>query len=604
MLLAPNQSRVSLVLLDVNTFYAEQTKLETRRLGNLAITAPWLERMNVRKIIDQHLPCDENLEFSYGTIIEILVAARLYGPTPLSGIEAWAAESGADLLYRVPSEKMNDDRFARALDQFFEQRHSILAALSLHVSEEFEIPLDKLHYDPTHLYFTGEYESSQPRDHRAVEYDDQQKMIVHSDGQLPPVHITKGKPVEDAAMGCRMIHLGLGTFVDDLGPVPLTVHAMDGNENGRSGIEEHLGLVVKHLKPKTLLSVSDRGTFSTGHLVRSRSYGFHMICSVPWGNVKNIFDEHFESLEWEQASYLSIEQERRRACESSLPLEHYEIVPLPHTFHDSKSGESVDCRIVFVYSTADAKVTAKQRAKQLAKIEMELKKCQCNIQRRGSHSTPGDVSRRMARVLSNASLAKHISWKMVELDKQQQKQKAVEGRGNRPPTHEFRYSIDRTAIEQDATYDGYSAIVTTLPASEKSADEIFSELKKQIYSEVANGTLKDPKRLAVRPVFLHTPERIEALSFAMVIALMAHYLIQREYRKSAASDPDATNAEKRVTTEIIFRAFRSYSIVVDQNENQRFIYPTRLNEKQQHIMRRIQAPTPANFLRKKIKPQP
>jgi transposase len=287
-----------------------------------------------------------------------------------------------------------------------------------------------------------------------------------------------------------------------------------------------------------------------------------------------------------------------------LPLEHYEIVPLPHAFHDSKSGESIDCRIIFVYSTADAKVTAKQRAKQLAKIEKELKKCQCNIQRRGSHSTPEDVSRRMARLLSKATLAKHISWEMVKLNKQEQKQKAVEGRGNRLPTHEFRYSIDRVAIEQDAIYDGYSAIVTNLSASEKSADETFHEFKKQIYSEVANGTLKDPKRLAVRPVFLHTPERIESLSFVMVIALMAHYLIQREYRKSAARDPDATEAEKKVTTEMIFRAFRSYSIVVDQEDNQRFVYPIRLNERQRKIIHRIKTPTPANFLRKKIKPQP
>ena len=143
-----------------------------------------------------------------------------------------------------------------------------------------------------------------------------------------------------------------------------------------------------------------------------------------------------------------------------------------------------------------------------------------------------------------------------------------------------------------------------MPANKKSADNTFREFKQQTYSEVANGTLKDPQRLAVRPVFLHTPERIEALAFVMVIALMAHYLIQREFRKSAESDPDASDAEKRMTAEVVFRAFRSYAMVLKHEGNQCFVYSTRLNERQKNIMRQTQTPTPANVLRRKIKPQP
>ncbi len=45
----------------------------------------------------------------------------------------WATQSGAEILWDMPPEKITDDRLGRALDAFFEQRHSILAHLALHV---------------------------------------------------------------------------------------------------------------------------------------------------------------------------------------------------------------------------------------------------------------------------------------------------------------------------------------------------------------------------------------------------------------------------------------------------------------------------------------
>jgi hypothetical protein len=92
------------------------------------------------------------------------MAARLYSPLALSNVANWAKECGADLLWGIPPEKLNDDRLGRALDAFFEHRHSILAHFALHVAREFNVPLQELHYDPTHLLFTGEYEQAQARE--------------------------------------------------------------------------------------------------------------------------------------------------------------------------------------------------------------------------------------------------------------------------------------------------------------------------------------------------------------------------------------------------------------------------------------------------------
>ena len=605
--LAVKPIRSCCVPLSMNKHYAAEKGTQTRRMGNMAVTAPWLDEMNICNIVDQHLPAGPGLEISYGKTIEMLIAARMYSPTALDGIADWAQESGADLIYDVPLEKLNDDRFGRALDVFFTQRHSILASVALHVCERFDIPLEKLHYDPTHLYFTGKYDNSQPRTQRAVEYDDQENATVFSNEDLPPAQITKGKPVDDAPTGVNMLHLGIATYADKYGGVPLFAHVMDGNENGRAGIEEHLGLMTKHLKPKSLLKVSDRGTVSVAHLARIRKQGFHAICSLPWRDVENLFAKSSPSLQWQTPTFLSVEQKRRRDRDSALPLEHYKIASVQHTFNDGPRGNEVACRVVFVHSSADQKVTEKQRAKQLARIEADLQKCQNHVQRRGAYSSPAAVSRRMAKLLSKSTMAKHVTWSMVDLSNQEQHDKAVEGRGNRKPIHEFVYSIDYEAIKRDQAYDGYSALVTTLPQSEKTDDEVFSDFKQQIYSEVVNSTLKDPKYLAVRPVFLHTPERIEALAFLLVIATMAHYLIEREFRKAAdeASETmEVPEREKRFSAKSIFRIFRSYMLIVEEYDGKTMVSATTLNELQRHVVDRLGILSPDLFLRQKLKSPP
>lgn len=66
--------------------------------------------------------------------------------------------------------------------------------------------------------------------------------------------------------------------------------------------------------------ISDRGTFSVGHLARLYAEGYHAICSAPWGEFRPLFDQHRKQLRWKEASYLSVEQKRRREAGSELHL--------------------------------------------------------------------------------------------------------------------------------------------------------------------------------------------------------------------------------------------------------------------------------------------
>jgi hypothetical protein len=107
--------------------------------------------------------------------------------------------------------------------------------------------------------------------------------------------------------------------------------------------------------------------------------------------------------------------------------------------------------------------------------------------------------------------------------------------------------------------------------------------------------------LAVHPVFLKSPRRVEALVFLMMIALTAYYLLQRMYRQAVPAD--APLKEQRITTETILRAFSKYTLILQKNRYGRIVYPTRLTARQRQILTQLGFRTPAQILSQRL-PRP
>jgi len=575
------------------TWYGNQVDSDACNLGALAIIFPLLERMKVAEIIDQHIPADPRAEFPHGKVLTLLIAARLHRPTALSNLAEWAKDTGADLLWGIPVEKMNDDRFGRSLDAFLTQRHSILGSIALHVAKEFGAALSELHYDPTHILFAGAYKDAETRD-GVVGAD-----VIRSDDALKPAHITRGRATDDAPDGALMIHAGFCTVVDEFGPLPLFGHTIDGNQNGHTAVAEQFALMRKHLALTELTMFSDRGTFSAGHLLRLTKEGFHAVCSAPWNEFRPLFDEHRKTLSWKKASYLSIEQQRRRKDKSELPLEHYDLAVLRHTLVDEESKQEVPCRVIFVFSTADQKVACQERQKRIDKLRVGLEQIQRSVAE-GRRSTDQDsIDRRVQKLFGTKQAARYFTWEMLPLNKKEQAALPPPTRGCKRATHRLSFQLDHAAVHKDEAYDGYSSVVTTLPQQQGSADSVFTKFKQQNYSEHVNRQFKGP--LAIRPVFLHSPHRVEALVFLMMIALTAYFLLQRMYRQTMPAKP--TEKERRTTTETILRAFNSYTLLIHRTRLGREVQPTRLSTRQRELLQRLGFPTPAQVLSQQL-PRP
>lgn len=555
-------------------------------LGPLAVVVPLLERMDIAAIVDRHLPPDPQLEFSHGQVLRLLLGARLSQPLALVNVAAWAKESGAEFLWGIPADKLNDDRLGRALDALFTQRHSILASVAAHLVSTFDLPKDRLHYDTTHLLFYGAYDRSTPIP------GDLPLPPTTPSADFPPAQITHGYAVHDA----KIVHAGLCSLVDDLGAVPIFGHTLDGRHNNQTAIAQQVELLQNYLRPEPVLMISDRGTYSAGHVARLARAGHHALCSVPWRDFKSLFDEQRSRLVWKQASFLSVEQKRRRQCRSSLPQERYELAVVRHQLIDPDSDARFGCRVIFVFSSADQKACQQERQRAVAKIRQGLEAIAATFARGYNRSTdPAQLQRRLATLFGRRGAARYFRCELVPLTLAEQATLPPPPKGGRRATHRFVFHYDEAAAQADAAYDGYSALLTSAPLSH-SADVLFTEFKQQCYVEQSHHQWKTP--LAVRPLFLKSAERVEALVYLLKIALTAYQLLQRLYRQAVPAN--APVADQRLTTESILRAFRTCALVKEETPLGCVIHPLQLTKRQRHLLARLNFPSPAQTLSRRL----
>jgi transposase len=434
----------------------------------------------------------------------------------------------------------------------------------------------------------GAYEDSAPRGDLVVEGR------PRSNDCLPPAHITTGRPMSDAPKDVQLIHAGLCTVVDEFGPLPIFGHTVDGNQNGHTAVSEQLALLRQHLRQPELTMISDRGTFSAGHLGRLSAAGYQALVAAPWEEVQKLFDQERSRLKWKTASYLSIEQERRRT-QGSLSQEHYELAVVRHTWDDPEWGQKIPCRVIFVFSTADQKVAQKNRVKSVEKLRAGLEQIQRSVAEGRRHTDATAIARRVSKLFGQRQAAAYFRYELVPLTAPERKRLPNPQRGCKRPAQRFEFHYDQAAAERDAAYDGYSALVTTAPLA-RSADELFRKYKEQSYSELANHQFKTP--LAVHPVFLKTPQRVEALVFLIMIALTAYFLVQRLYRQQLPHD--AKPKERRTTTETILRAFANYTLLLHHTRLGRVVQSTRLTTRQREILQQLGFPTPAQILCRRL----
>jgi transposase len=143
---------------------ADGLQLRSYDIGALPLLNRIVKRMQLRRILSEHLPRDDSrTELSTVTSLLVLFANLLMAREPVYGIGEWAALFPPELLGLREQDlsRLHDDRLGRGLDRMFDGiGPTLIMAVVRHVIEEFQVSLEELHNDSTTVSFYGAYDAA------------------------------------------------------------------------------------------------------------------------------------------------------------------------------------------------------------------------------------------------------------------------------------------------------------------------------------------------------------------------------------------------------------------------------------------------------------
>jgi transposase len=169
----------------------------------------------------------------WSVMASILVMARLCEPSSeLHIAEDWYRGTALDDLLGIPSERVNEDRLYRGLDQLLPHKQAIETHLQKRLGELFALEYDLLLYDVTSTYFEG---------------------LAAGNAQAQRGHSRDHRP------DCKQVCIALVVTREG---IPLSYEVFDGNRVDVTTVEEIVGTMEARFGLAQRVWVMDRGMTS------------------------------------------------------------------------------------------------------------------------------------------------------------------------------------------------------------------------------------------------------------------------------------------------------------------------------------------------------
>ncbi len=440
-----------------------------RNLGLLTLIKPILKTLKIGETIDHCLPMKNRWDhgMTHGQVLEALVVNRLMSPKPLYRIESWAESIVIEVLGPVTATKLNDLRIGRALNLLHPHIEAIEAEIACQAITEYQVSTDIVHYDPTSIYFEGEYP------------EEELLKLGYSRNHRP-----------DA----KQIHLGLNVTHD--GSIPIRHSIRSGNTTDVTTVDDNMQKLRQVVKSQKFLIISDRGTVSAKNLIALSKGGAEFLCTL------SLKEPHKALIaKIQEFLYTPIPFKPKR--KSRKTVGKFWGVERPLCFSWEK--DNIQVRALLVKSSIKLEVDRKGREKRIQAIEKRLRELRAKLNRR-QYRKKRYAKDRLATILKKSRFAKYLTISL------------------RGETNKLRLLVWRNQrrLREDQKLDGKYIMVTNL--KDKIACELLRLYKDQSHIEWRIRTLK--KHLKIRPVFLHREERIKGLVFITVLALMVYSLLE------------------------------------------------------------------------------
>lgn len=453
-----------------------------RDVGALLIVADLLERLDLQRTVDRHVPQRGTAMLSCGEVITALIANRMCGPSPLYDVAGWATSAAIHERLGIPGMLLNDDRLGRALEQFAPISDTVRSELMLKAIDRFGIDAGRLHLDLTCIPVSGAFEDS--------------TMIAKGWGPTGVKHQTK--------LLCATNPKGVALYTR---PFP-------GNTAELSAIADSLEMIAANSKPG-LIICADSALGHIKNLAAADQAGLRFV--VPLRSSTGFREKFLTKIGPDQMVPLRYVAKR----EANLPTgqrTQYLGALAPFDTINPETQQPFNCRVAYIWSSEEATSVADGRERALAKAETLLTKVRNGLGGR-YYKTQKDVDNRVAVIIGH----KIRPFLTVTTSTE-------------PDTNKPTISWERNthAITNTARTDGIYALATNIPGN-ITATRILKIYKDQPLVEIRHREAKGP--LKVRPIFLHNDDRITAMLSIVGIALLVYGLIETQLRTATNNQP-------------------------------------------------------------------
>lgn len=550
----------------------ENVEFETRTVGPLVLTTPFLRRLCLTEIVNRLCPVSEQADMGHGVVAELVVQCRLTEPQALYDMPGWAEKYDIATLYHAleSSDQLNDDRVGRMLDAIYDHRAIIWGELIGHAVKEYGVDLSRLHADTTAIKFAGVF-ADQPDDDTVP--------------RLEPGYNPQGEWLQQL----RLFALASGD-----GKLPVWFDALNGSDGDSPAYVPQFESFLKHAQLASLLPLDEVIILGDGKMATQENQLAWLQLGVGYIGPITMQEHHQKTLqglleagqEWRQLPYVA----QRNAHKAEADRTVYKGISHTVTLTDAETGKTYPVRHLYIHSSALAQREAKRRQSEMAAIEAEIHRIQ-GIINKYDYKTPEIIARRVqTKAFKKRRAQRYFNIQVIE-------------HSHRPETPlELRYTVDMEQVAHDARLDGVYLLVAGGKAAELDDASILQEWKGQYKIEHCFRLTHQLFQLS--PMFLKNPHRIVSLILLIMVGCLVAGLIERQVRQALAQlqkpirglMPEGRDNLKPTVVRIL-KAFGHYSIIhINRRDGCPMQYQfAQLNPVQQQILDVLGLPGPAEL---------
>jgi transposase len=450
------------------------TRAQLRRnLGALPVLYAMLELLRVAEVINRH--CPSEAEVSHGVVAVVLILNRLTAPRALVKVADWVGRTVLTQTLGVPANKFNDDRLGRTLDAIAQHQRDIWQDIVHEALQRFNIDVRFIFYDLTALVMQGEFEASQ-----IVDYG-----FAHN-----------------TPSGKQKIKAGLSAASD--GNVPLDYAPTSGRTADLATVQANMErlcrLLQRHGYPiDQVVIIGDRGTLNDEIALKYDETGLKYLAGL-----KAQKQEHVELLK-------AVPEAQFRVHRLTAERGRFGTYGLACCVRFTHQGRTVTHRGLVILSGPMCHAVRQGRAQALRAVRAELTSVRAKIGRKRCRSVK-EVQARADTCLRRSSVGDLMRAEAFA---------TAEGRVD------LRWWLDTDALWHAMQTDGRYLLATN--------DWRLSPQRMVELYHAKDGVEKcfciSKQVLRVRPLYVHSDERIQAMLLLNMLALLVYTLLERELRQ-------------------------------------------------------------------------